>query len=75
MKNTVETKTAILPSAGYNFRKTTRHTFAYSELVTLPGPGKKDYVTGMGHFFRCSETGELRRWGFDATYLKDNGAN
>lgn len=68
MSRAVETKTALLPSAGYNYNKWTKHEYSHSELITLPshktgGPA----TTGLGHMFRCAETGELRRWGFEAT--------
>lgn len=69
----VITKRAVLTSAGYNYRKWTKHVYSHSELVTLAVNGTP--VTGLGHFFRCEETKELRRWGFDATYAKDNGGN
>lgn len=69
----VTTTTAVLPSAGYNFRKATRHTYSHSELVTVTID--RQQVVGLGHFFRCSETKELRRWGFDRTFARDNGGN
>lgn len=69
----VTTKTALLPSAGYNYRKITRHTYVHSELVTVMSDGAPS--VGLGHYFRCAETGELRRWGFDRTFAKDNGGN
>ncbi len=69
----VQTKRALLASAGYNFRKWTRHVYSYSELVTLQCDGIP--TTGLGHFFRCEETGEVRRWGFDSTFAKDDGTN
>lgn len=69
----VQTKTALLPSAGYNGRKATLHTYAHSELVTVTIDRKP--VVGLGHYYRCSETNELRRWGFDRTFAKDDGGN
>jgi hypothetical protein len=60
-------KPAFLPSHGLNDRRATLHTFVRSEVITLhneTGP-----ITGVAHFFRCSETGEERRWGFDAVYF------
>lgn len=60
----VETKTAVLPSAGYNGRKATRHVYVYSEAVVLH-PDSSHPIHGIGHFFKCTETGEIRRWGFD----------
>jgi hypothetical protein len=68
-----QTTFAFLPSAGYNFRKATKHLYNHSELVTLQVDGSP--ITGLGHFFRCVETNELRRWGFDVTFAKDTGAN
>ncbi len=73
MKEPVQTITALLPSAGYNYRKVTRHTYAHSELATVQIDGRP--AVGLGHLFRCSETGALRRWGCDATFAKDNGGN
>ncbi len=61
----VETTKAILPSAGYNNRKATKHEYSHSEIVTLAGDSP---VTGRAHYFKCTETGELRIWGFDANY-------
>lgn len=75
MKMPVRTEEAFLPSKGLNERRATRHVYSHSELVTLPGEKKGETVTGLGHFYRCSETNELRRWGFDVTYAKDTGAN
>lgn len=69
----VQTTTATLPSAGYNYRKATYHTYSHSELVMVKIDGQP--VVGLGHFFRCSETKELRRWGFDRTLTWDNGGN
>ena len=69
----VRTKTALLPSAGYNYQKPTWHMYSHSELVTI-GTGATA-TTGLGHYFRCAETGEMRRWGFDVTFAKDNGGN
>lgn len=63
----------FLPSAGLNERRATLHTYSHSELMTLQNLDSK--VTGLAHMYRCSETGELRRWGFDVTFAKDNGAN
>jgi hypothetical protein len=70
----VSTTTAFLTSAGYNHRKATLHKYSHSELLKLPGEGKS-YITGLAHMFRCAETGELRRWGFDVTFGKDDGSN
>ncbi len=68
------TKNVFLPSIGLNERRATLHTYSHSELVTLKQPGSIK-VTGLGHMYRCSETGELRRYGFDVTFSKDDGAN
>lgn len=75
MRHNIETKKALLASAGYNYQKWTKHEYSHSELVTLAGHSEGESVTGLGHFFRCTETAELRRWGFDATFAKDNGGN
>ena len=75
MKHHVTTTRALLTSVGYNHQKWTKHKYSHSELVTLPGASKGETITGLGHFFRCEETGELRRWGFDSTFAKDTGAN
>jgi hypothetical protein len=75
MKHPIQTTSAILPSAGYNYRKATRHFYTHSELVTLPTVRAGETVTGLGHFFRCEETKEIRRWGFDVTFAKDTGTN
>ncbi len=75
MKAYIDTVEAVLPSAGYNYRKWTRHKYDHSELVTLPGATPDNTLTGLGHMYKCQETGELRRWGFDVTFAKDNGGN
>lgn len=72
MRNQVETLTAILPSAGYNYNKATRHTYSHSEVATLPAATAGLMLTGVAHMFKCEETGELRRWGFDVSIPKDN---
>jgi hypothetical protein len=73
MKQPVQTLEAVLPSAGYNYRRPTRHTYIYSEPLTLLVDGKP--ATGLAHYFRCEETGVSRRWGFDVTFAKDTGGN
>lgn len=75
MKAPIETIAAWLPSAGYNYLKWTKHAYSHSELVTLPASTHGAVTTGLGHMFKCSETGELRRWGFDVTFSKDTGGN
>lgn len=70
----VQTKMAKLTSSGFNYRKWTRHTYAYSEVVRISRP-RGENIVGLAHVFKCSETGELRRWGFDVTFAKDNGGN
>jgi hypothetical protein len=69
MKLPVSKTVAFLPCNGLNNRKATKHIYSHSELVTV------NRATGLGHFFRCQETGELRRWGFDRTFSKDDGSN
>ncbi len=59
----VQTLEAFLPSHGLNNRKATKHRYSHSEQVTKNIDGKP--VVGLGHFYRCTETGELRQWGFD----------
>jgi hypothetical protein len=73
MKLPVENTIVYLPSPGVNERYSTLHEYSHSELVTIKRDGAS--VTGLGHFYRCTETKELRRWGFDVTYAKDDGAN
>lgn len=75
MKQFVETEVALLTSAGYNYRKWTWHKYSHSEVVTIHAKGAAEDVTGLGYFFRCTETGELRRWGFEATYAKPEKAS
>ena len=71
MKLPIHTTDAFLPARGLNNRRATLHRYSHSELVTLPGAERGTTVTGLGHFFRCTETGELRRWGFDALHTKE----
>lgn len=70
----VRTTEAILTCHGT--RMWTLHRYAHSELISLPGLRKNDPpLMGWAHYFRCTETGQIRRWGFDATSRKDDGAN
>lgn len=67
----VRTTRALLVSAGLGPKSKNRwtwHTYSHSEMVTLPGETKGSTVTGLGHFFKCEETGEVRQWGFDAAF-------
>ena len=67
MKLPIVTDTARLTSAGYNYSPKiwTLHTYDHSEVMTIRGS------TGLAHFFKCNETGTLRRWGFDVTFAGD----
>lgn len=65
MKSPIQTLEAFLPSHGLNNRKATKHVYSHSEMITKKFCDGTP-VTGLGHFFRCSETGELRQWGFEA---------
>lgn len=62
----VEPLSAFLPSTGLNYRKATKHIYSHSEPKTVRCGGKM--ITGLAHFFKCTETGELRQWGFDTTF-------
>jgi hypothetical protein len=73
MKITTPTPAVFLPSAGLNERRATLHIYDSSEVLTLKIDGKA--TTGLAHFYRCSETGERRRYGFDVTFAQDNGGN
>lgn len=70
MKLPIVTPHALLPSVGLNERRATLHKYSHSEMITIKRNGET--LTGLGHFYRCEETGELRRWGFDAAFPKDN---
>lgn len=72
MQIPVSTTSAYLPSRGLNERRCTKHVYSHSEIVTLPARVGAAPITGLAHLFRCSETGELRRWGFDASYRAAN---
>ena len=61
----MRTLEAFLPSAGLNERSATLHKYSHSEPIVIPD-GHGGRVRGVGHFYRCTETGETRRWGFDA---------
>ena len=64
MKHTVTTLEVFLPSVGLNERRATLHKYAHSEQITKKGADGKP-VTGVGHFYRCTETDTLKQWGFD----------
>lgn len=70
MKLPIVTAQVLLPSLGLNERRATLHKYSHSEMVAIKRNGET--ITGLGHFYRCDETGELRRWGFDAAFPKDN---
>ena len=55
-----ETKTAILFSPAVS--APTRHVYESSRVA----PAAVGGGYGIAHFFRCTVTGALRRWGFDA---------
>lgn len=59
----VQTLEAFLPSDGYDGQRATRHRYTHSEPVSRVVDGRT--ATGIGHFFRCIETGVSRQWGFD----------
>lgn len=46
----------------------TKHQYDHSELITL-GDITEQQTTGIGHFFRCTVTGAIRRYGFDSPYV------
>lgn len=56
---------AFLPSAGLNERRATLHVFDHSEGITLKNE-EGNPTCGVAHYYRCTETGAVRRWGFDA---------
>lgn len=59
----LETEIAYLPSAGLNFKKVTLHEYSHSAM----GVTARDGVTkGTAHYFKCTETGVTRQWGFDS---------
>ena len=66
----VTTLEAYLPCNGLNDRRATRHVYDHSEIITIPAIPGFQAVTGIAHVYRCLETGELRRWGFDQTFGK-----
>lgn len=67
---------ALLPSETLNKRRATIHTYSHSQIMTVASSYKSGApITGIAHFYRCTETLELRVWGFDRTYGKDNGGN
>lgn len=67
----VKTKRAFLVN---DSREVTLHHYHSSQIITLKNEDGAP-VTGLAHMYRCSKTGDLRRWGFDVTYAKDDGSN
>ena len=53
---------AYLPSAGLQGRRATLHVWDHSKEHTIHTPERK--ITGIAHWFRCTETGTIRVWGF-----------
>lgn len=64
-----ETLRPILPSAGFDYQRATRHTFDHYEDVPadelVPAPGPSGMRPGRALMYKCEETGELRRWGLE----------
>lgn len=64
-----ETLRPILPSAGYDYRRATRHTFVGYEDVPaedlLPAPGPNSMRAGRALIYRCDDTGVTRHWGME----------
>lgn len=58
--------TPFLPSTGLGYRRATLHHYSHSAPLTLRNGSKT--ITGLAHYFKCSETGEVRQWGFDTTF-------
>lgn len=57
-----ETKHPMLPSAGFNMRKATRHKFVGFEPFVIKFPTGPKTVQGL--IYECTETNERRRWGY-----------
>lgn len=64
---------AILPSEGLGGRRATLHVFSHTGTITIKHPGGNS-TKGIGHFYRCTETGSIRQWGFETTWGKDTSA-
>lgn len=66
-----DTRIAMLPSQGYGRLKATRHVYVRTQTCQVPGPDPDAWE----HIFKCSETGEERRWGIVERRRGDEVAN
>lgn len=65
MKERIDFQPAYLPSEGLNGRRATLHVFDHTGAITLRTAGNKP-VKVLGHYYRCTETGSVRLWGYEA---------
>ena len=64
-----ETKTAWLPSRGYDGLRATRHTYVKTVATSYPGLQEKTWDDVWEFVFACDDTGAERPWGFEAKLL------
>lgn len=62
------TITAYLVSSGYGIPKATKHVYHESRAATLPQSRGIPAQAIWEHIFRCTQTGALRRWGYEKRF-------
>jgi len=56
-----QTRTAKLASTGYGKLRFTEHVYVETRECVVPGKDPQAWE----HIFKCTETGETRRWGLE----------
>jgi hypothetical protein len=72
------TKTAWLPSKGYDYMRATRHKYVKAIEASIPGLMDGTWEDIWQYIYACENTGVERVWGYasrdmpDIPYAKDN---
>jgi hypothetical protein len=61
---TPATKTACLPSLGFDEMRATRHRFVKAVETSVPGPLPGEWEDVWQYIYACEETGVERVWGY-----------
>jgi len=66
---TPATKTACLPSAGYDYMRATKHRFVKAVETSVEGPLAGTWEDVWMFVFACESTGAERYWGYESKSL------
>lgn len=69
------TKTALLPSSGYDQLKVTRHRYVKAVETSHPGLTPGTWEDVWEYIFACEETGVERVWGYASRDLTPDLSN